>query len=139
MSKKPSILDALATVTAEDLKQLDDEIAALRRKLDTLEEARKLVNVAVNGKPERVKPGTKKPKAADGAAGKPDASSTAAKVAACLMKSGVTSIAKIGEKMGVSYQTVYGAVRANPDSFQQTAQGIVLTPEGKKTYAVEAN
>lgn len=48
-----SLLDAIKNATAEDLQAIDDRIAALDTELAALLAARKVVAIAVNGKPER--------------------------------------------------------------------------------------
>lgn len=65
----PGILEALEAAGESDLARLDEEVAACRRRLEALEAARKLVHVKLHGRPERAKPGPRKARAADPAAG----------------------------------------------------------------------
>lgn len=48
-----SILDALASVTEDDLTSIDAEIAVLQKKLDALRQARSVVDVTLHGPKQR--------------------------------------------------------------------------------------
>lgn len=56
-----SLIEAIRSATAEDLDAIDAEIVELERQLAALREARKVVDLAVNGRPER---GTRRPREA---------------------------------------------------------------------------
>lgn len=47
--QKISLVDAIAQATAEDLADLDQQIASLETKLDGLRAARKIIDVRING------------------------------------------------------------------------------------------
>lgn len=47
--QKISLVDAIAQATAEDLADLDQQIASLETKLDGLRAARKIIGVRING------------------------------------------------------------------------------------------
>src|SRR5262245_37426995 len=53
---KTSLLEALKTVTADDLAMIDDQIGKLQTELDGLRAARGLINIRLNGRPQRKKP-----------------------------------------------------------------------------------
>jgi hypothetical protein len=138
MVKKLSILDALASVTAQDLVALDAQIVTAQKELDTLTEARKLINVKLNGKPaKQPKAPGKKSAPAIGSTGPIDPKGLAAQAAKVLGSKGVMSIAKLAESLGANYQTIYTAIRKAP-GFEQTDKGVLLTPQGKQLYGIDS-
>jgi hypothetical protein len=136
MPKKLSLLDVLASVSADDLAEIDQRMEALQKELDTLAEARRLINVKVNGKPERKIGSRKKPAAAANSSGETGPSGEIARKAAQLLTTnGVMTVAKLAEKLNATYQAVYKAVQ-HP-VFAKTEQGIALSPEGKRVFGVD--
>lgn len=53
---KPSLLDVLEKATTEDLDAVREQIAEHEKQLDSLRAVEKLLNIRINGKPERKKP-----------------------------------------------------------------------------------
>lgn len=53
---KPTLLEALNYVDAGQLEEIDQRIAALDKERESLVAARKIIDIKLNGKPERAKP-----------------------------------------------------------------------------------
>lgn len=136
IAEKPTIMELLASATAEDLEQVRGEIAATQKKLDGLQAAERLLDIQLHGKPPK-KCGAKKKAAATDAAPKVNGDSQTGgpealrlRVAQHLLKNGIVRGGPLAELCHVSAS--YISTLCKHDWFMSTEQGYALTPKGKQ-------
>lgn len=126
-SKVAELLEAFDYWTEEDLAELDGQIADTEKRLDGLRQVRKLVAMKLGIVPEKMAKtpaAEKKPRAAAG--GGP---TVADRCLQYIAKNGPERTATLAEKLGISYQAVYGAVKGSP-WFDVQSDGVHLSASG---------
>jgi hypothetical protein len=128
------ILAAIDSATGADLDSVDEAIAALDRKRESLAQVRKLIDIKLNGKPERKKPVRKA--GAGGAAGSEVTLQRRRQLAVLLSKAAPLGRDVISQKIGVAPGAALHAV-LSCEWFAVTGSGEYrLTELGRKENAL---
>lgn len=118
------LLEALRTAKPEDLAELDTEIVAKRKDLESMQALRKVLNVAMNGKPVR-QAGTGNGQAG----GRVSVDQHRTNVLKYLDHGGLTKRSVLMEACKISSAMIEKVL--NHPWFRKTDQGIQLTQAGK--------
>jgi hypothetical protein len=142
------VVEFLSGLTAADLAEIDQQIQDLRRQLASLEAARRLIDLQVNGPPERKKGGPRKSPApqtpagngpaANGAAGAPGVPAEPGglrherrlKIARLLGKEGPMAGAAIFNRLDIPLGSLTSVMSC--DWFTPTNGGYRLTEVGRR-------
>lgn len=120
------LLDALSQAGENDLAAIDAELVQLGKRVDMLTQARKLLDLKINGKPERKKPTPRAKPASTGGGSREQ-------IGKYLLHRGPTKVALIAMDLKMTPATVYNAV--DHAWFTKTPEGIALSTTGKNEFS----